>query len=117
MFCVIYTFTVKPGCAEPFRHHWSAVTQWYYCHAGSLGSRLHRASTGEYIAYAQWQTREQWEQQRQRSDAELQAHRQAMRDACEQIAVLYELEMTDDYLRQEVSGGRASDTPDSRRGV
>ena len=107
MFCIIYTFTVKPGYEDPFRHHWSTVTQWYYRHAGSLGSRLHRASTGEYIAYAQWQTREQWEQQRHRSDAALQTHRQAMRDACEQIAVLYELEMTDASLRREVYDGEA----------
>jgi heme-degrading monooxygenase HmoA len=107
MFCVIYKFTVKPDCEDHFRHHWSAVTQWYYRHAGSLGSRLHRTSTEEFIAYAQWQTRAQWEQQRDRSNAELHQHRQSMRDACEQIEVLYELETTDDYLRQEVYDGCA----------
>jgi len=52
MFCALYKFTVKPGWEDPFRHHWSAVTPWYYRHAGSLGSRLYQASTGEYIAYA-----------------------------------------------------------------
>jgi quinol monooxygenase YgiN len=107
MFCVIYKFTVKPGCEDQFRHHWSAVTQWFYHNAGSLGSRLHRASTGEYIAYAQWQSRTQWEQHRDRANAALQQHRQAMRDACEQIEVLYELESTDDYLQREVYGGGA----------
>jgi len=104
MFCVLYTFTVKPGYEDHFRHHWAAVTQWYYRHAGSLGSRLHRTSTGEFIAYAQWQTRAQWEQQRERSDAELYQHRQAMREACTEITVLYELEMTDDWLQGEVHG-------------
>jgi hypothetical protein len=39
MFCIIYKFTVKPGCEDQFRHHWSAVTQWYYRHARNLGSR------------------------------------------------------------------------------
>ena len=107
MFCVLYKFTVKSSCEEQFRHHWCAVTRWYYRHAGSLGSRLHRASTGEFIAYAQWPSRAQWEQQRDRSEAALQAHRQAMRDACEQIAVLYELEMTDDSLQREVYGDGA----------
>jgi heme-degrading monooxygenase HmoA len=107
MFCVIYTFTVKPGYENEFRQHWSAVTQSFYHHAGSLGSRLHRASTGEYIAYAQWQTRAQWEQQGNRSDAELQTHRQAMRDVCEKIEVLYELEMTDDWLQGKVYRGGA----------
>jgi hypothetical protein len=76
-----------------------------YEHAGSLGSRLHRASTGEYIAYAQWFSRAQWEQQAERSDAELRMHRQAMRAACTEIAVLYELEMTDDWLQQAVYSG------------
>ena len=99
MFCIIYKFTVKPGYEERFRQHWSAVTQWFYQHAGSLGSRLHRASTGEFIAYAQWQTRVQWEHERERSDAELHQHRQAMRDACEKMEVLYELEMMEDWLR------------------
>jgi hypothetical protein len=75
MFCILYKCIAKPGCEDPIRHHWSAVTLWFYRHAGSLGSRLHRTSTGEYIAYAQWQIRTQWEQHRDRSDAELQQHR------------------------------------------
>jgi quinol monooxygenase YgiN len=107
MVCVLYKFTVKSGCEDQFRYHWSTVTQWYYRHAGSLGSRLHRVSTGEFIAYAQWPSRAQWEQQRDRPDAALQVHRRAMREACEQIEVLYELEMTDDYLQRAVYGAGA----------
>ena len=45
-------FTVKPGYEYQFRQYWSAVTQWFYHNAGSLGSRLHRASPSKYIAYA-----------------------------------------------------------------
>jgi hypothetical protein len=105
MFCIIYKFTVKPGYEDLFRHSWLAVTQWFYQHAGSLGSRLHRASTGEFIAYAQWQTRAQWTQQTTRVDTELQQRRRAMRACCESSDVLYELEMTDDWLQREVSGG------------
>ena len=62
---------------------------------------LHHDSIGEFIVYAQWQTRALWEQHRERSDAELHQHRQAMRDACEKMEVLYELDMTDDWLKQE----------------
>lgn len=98
MFCVIYKFTVKPDHADQFRQHWLAVTKWYYQNAGSLGSRLHRTSTGEYIAYAQWQTRSQWEQQREKSDPALRQHRQAMRECCEGIEVLYELNVVVDWL-------------------
>ena len=45
MFCVIYKFTVKPDHEDQFRQHWLAVTKHLYQHAGSLGSRLHRAQT------------------------------------------------------------------------
>ena len=105
MFCALLKFTVKPDHDDQFRQHWLAVTQWYYQHAGSLGARLHRASNGEYIAYTQCVSRDQWEQQRDISDAELQAHRQAMRACCESIEVIYEIEMTDDWLQREVYGG------------
>jgi quinol monooxygenase YgiN len=105
MFCAILKFTVKPNHDDQFRQHWLAVTQWYYRNAGSLGARLHRTNTGEYIAYTQCASREQWEQQRDMSDAELQGHRQAMRECCETIEVLYELDVTDDWFQREVYGG------------
>jgi hypothetical protein len=108
MFCALLKFNVKPDHDDQFRHHWLAVTHWYYQHAGSLGARLHRASIGEYIAYTQCVSRAEWEQQRDMSDAELQAHRQAMRACCESVEVLYELEMTDDYLQGEVYDGTPS---------
>ena len=107
MFCALLKFTVKPGHDDPFRAHWRAVTQWYYRHAGSLGARLHCASDGEYIAYTQCASRAEWEQQRDMSDAELQAHRQAMRGCCEAVEVLYELDVTDDWLQQVVYGSGA----------
>ncbi len=105
MFCVLYKFTVKPGHEDLFRQHWLAVTQWYHEHAGSLGSRLHRANTDEYIGYAQWPSRAVWEQQQDGVDSELNALRQAMRECCESIEVLYEMEVTDDYLRRGVYKG------------
>ncbi len=105
MFCVLYKFTVKSNLDDPFRQHWLAVTQWYYRNAGSLGSRLHRTNNGEYIGYAQWASREQWSSQRDTVNAELQGYRQAMRQCCESIDVLYELDTTDDYLQSEPFGG------------
>lgn len=101
MFCALLKFTVKPNHDELFRQHWLAVTQWYVRHAGSLGARLHRDSTGEYIAYIPCVSRAAWEQQGAMSDAELQTHRRAMRECCETVEVLYELEVTDDYLQME----------------
>ena len=106
MFCVIYRFTVKPDREAQFRRYWLAVTTWYYRNAGSLGSRLHRADTGEHIGYAQWPSRHVWERQRVESDTEAQAHRQAMRACCESIEVVSELETTDDLLQQDPADGR-----------
>jgi len=107
MFCVLLKFTVKPHCDDQFRQHWLAVTQWYYRNAGSLGARLHRASTGEYIAYIPFASRAEWEQQGNMSDAELQTHRRAMRECCEAVEVVYEMDVTDDWLQREVYSGEA----------
>ncbi len=102
MFCVIYKFTVKSGYDNEFRHHWRSVTQWYYRHAGSLGSRLHQTDNGTYIGYAQWPSRHQWAQQRDQEAADLQAHREKMRSCCEAIEVLYSMDVTDDLLQKDV---------------
>ena len=107
MFCVLYKFTVKLDHEDQFRQHWLAVTKHLYEHAGSLGSRLHRAAIGEYIGYAQWSSRQVWKRQRNSADAELQAHRQSMRECCTNLEVLYELEMTDDWLQRDVYGDDA----------
>jgi quinol monooxygenase YgiN len=105
MFCAIYRFTVQPDHDDQFRQHWLAVTQYLYQHAGSLGSRLHRANPREYIGYAQWPSRHVWEHQRDRADVELQAYRQAMRASCEEIEALYEMDVMDDWLQRDVYGG------------
>ncbi len=107
MFCVLYKFTVKPGRQDQFRQHWLAVTKHLYQHAGSLGSRLHLAGDGEYIGYAQWPSRQAWAQQRDREDAELQGHREFMRECCESIDVVYEMDVTDDWLQRDVYDGHS----------
>ncbi len=103
MFCVLYRFTVKAGCESAFRYDWVAVTQWLYRHAGSFGSRLHRANDGSYIGYAQSPSHDKWKEDR--TDAELKSHIQAMRDSCEGVEVMYELDVTDDHLQSEVYSG------------
>ena len=105
VFCVIYKFTVKAGCKSKFRYNWVAVTQWNYRHAGSFGSRLHRANGGDYIGYAQWASCDEWKKRPDGSDAELQSHLQAMRESCEEVEVLHELDVTDDYLQSEEYSG------------
>jgi hypothetical protein len=40
---------------------WEIVTREIRDHEGGLGSRLHRAADGTWVAYAQWPSRELWE--------------------------------------------------------
>ena len=61
MFIVIYKFSIKPGSSAYFSKHWAEATELIYKERGSLGSRLHHANGNEYLAYAQWASREKYE--------------------------------------------------------
>ena len=50
---VLYHWRLKPGCEDAFVSAWSDVTRELLA-AGSLGSRLHRSSDGDWYGYAQW---------------------------------------------------------------
>ena len=58
MFVYLYKFKVKSGMDAAFRQRWSAFTELIYLERGSLGSRLHKDPAGDFIAYAQWPSRE-----------------------------------------------------------
>lgn len=62
MFIAIYRFQIHTGMETEFIQAWKNRTEGVYFELGSLGSRLHREEkTGDFIAYAQWPTRAQWE--------------------------------------------------------
>lgn len=106
MFCVIYKFILKPNHETSFRQHWLTINQHLYQQGGSLGSRLHRSRGGDYIAYSQWTSRDQWQEQvAEWPDPELNQHQRAMRKCCVGIEILYDLDMTDDYLQSEGYSG------------
>lgn len=50
---------------EQFQQAWEAVTKSLMAEREALGSRLHRAEDGTWIAYAQWPTKSAWERSRQ----------------------------------------------------
>lgn len=60
-FCVIYRWTILAGKEEQFQAAWATLTEEIRDHAGGLGSRLHRAADGTWLAYAQWPSREAWD--------------------------------------------------------
>ena len=102
MFCAGYRFRVKPGCEDQLRDAWCELTELIHEHCGSLGSRLHVSSAGEYIAYAQWPRREMWENPAALPKAAIPV-RERMLTACESIDTLYELAVTDDLLKPQTT--------------
>jgi heme-degrading monooxygenase HmoA len=65
MFVAIYRWKLKEEQEEKFREGWRRRTDEIYRKCGSLGSRLHRAEDGTWVAYAQWSRRQDWEAARQ----------------------------------------------------
>lgn len=61
MFAVIYRWNVVPGGEARFVAAWEALTHRLRDERGALGSRLHRAEDGGFLAYAQWPDRAAWE--------------------------------------------------------
>ncbi len=54
MLAVVLEFDVIDGKEKEFVSAWTECTKVIYENFGSLGSRLHIAENGSYIAYAQW---------------------------------------------------------------
>jgi heme-degrading monooxygenase HmoA len=102
MFCILYEFEVKPGREAELVASWSRVTDAIYAHRGSLGSRLHHAGGARYLAYAQWPSREIFEREVS-LPPELDEARASMRDCCDSILTLRQLEVVADLLRTSTS--------------
>jgi antibiotic biosynthesis monooxygenase len=98
MFAVIYLFDVKPNQEEKFEKSWSDLTKLIYKFEKGLGSRLHRQNERKYIAYAQWPNKSTWLNSGENLPDESKVIRQIMRDSCEKIETLYELEVVNDLL-------------------
>jgi heme-degrading monooxygenase HmoA len=103
MFAVIYSFKVKPGQAKSFEKAWENLTHLIYEFEGSLGSRLHKKDDLHYIAYAQWPDKSTWQNSGAKLPESSADIRKAMKDACEHIETLYELDMITDLLKTETN--------------
>ena len=100
MFVVVYEFTVKVGAEEKFREAWLTVTKAIFEELGSYGSRLHRSNKeNQFIAYAQWPSRETWQKNSTLKNQLAEKARQDMRECLESMEVAYELDVCDDYLK------------------
>lgn len=102
MFAVIYSFTIKPERAAQFINAWKEMTQLIKAFEGGLGSRLHKKSETEYIAYAQWPSREKWKNAGGNLPKEAELVSQAMRECCIESKTIHELEMLEDLLEYDL---------------
>ena len=99
MFIVLYEFVIKAGFENQFESNWHIQTEYIYKLRGSLGSRLHRAKDGTYIAYAQWPSEEKYFAEVTMPLESVAAHR-LMKDACSEIKTLKLMTVTDDLLKK-----------------
>src|SRR5262249_441063 len=101
MFVVIYRWKIKAGMEEQFRAAWRKATRAIVFRYGGLGSRLHQADDGGWVAYAQWTNRARWEAMRAGPpvDAEAAARmRECLDDSNDQTEPLC-MTVMDDYLK------------------
>lgn len=54
MFAVIYQIFVKPEAEQEYQTLWEQIGSYFVKHRGALGSTLHRANNGYWIAYSRW---------------------------------------------------------------
>lgn len=102
MFIVLYRWRVASGREQQFQRAWECLTREFLTAAGSLGSRLHRASDGTWVAYAQWPNRDDWE----RAAVSSEEGRAALESLSEAIETRFEpllLDPVADYLTGEGS--------------
>lgn len=95
---VIYRWKLKPGGEAVFREGWREMTESIYRTRGSLGSRLHRAEDGTWVAYAQWPSEEAWRRSREVGSANEAAARK-MREGAEALLSEERLHVTDDLIK------------------
>ena len=101
MYVVIYFFKVKPNQEKGFVESWKGLTTLIYKHEGSLGSRLHKKEKQQYIAYAQWPSKSNFENSGKNLPEEANRYRDLMRKHCVKIEVLHKLEVVEDLLMQK----------------
>lgn len=54
MIVFLYRWKIRPGFETQFAENWAIVTTAIRDQCGSFGSRLHLASNGDHVGYAQW---------------------------------------------------------------
>jgi len=103
VFVAVYEFQIKVGCENAFRESWSQLTHCIFQQNGSLGSRLHKLDEDRFVAYAQWPHRQAWVSSRKKGlNEEGEIARRQMWETLEAASTVYELDLLEDYLQQNI---------------
>ncbi len=105
MFVIVYRWRLKVGSEQRFRVAWARMTDAIRTTRGSLGSRLHRAADGTYVAYAQWPSRAHYDRQTTSGSADADAGSEMAACVEERFPIL-ELDVEDDRLVPPVRDSR-----------
>ncbi|MFK8046432.1 MAG: VOC family protein [Crocinitomicaceae bacterium] len=101
MFTVIYTFKLFPNKTKDFVYNWEELTKLIYQYEKSFGSRLHKISDLNYLAYAQWPDKETWDNSGKNLPPSAQDFSKNMKAACEYTSTDYKLEVISDLTVKE----------------
>ena len=107
MFIALYRWRVREGGEQSCMEGWHKRTQEIYQRHGSLGSRLHRAEDGTWVAYAQWPDRRTYDAAQSVPVIDEEA-RAMFRESVEEFYPDIYMEVVDDLLREEASAGEKS---------
>ena len=99
MFVAIYRWKIIHKSEEVFRQGWRRRTEEIYRRCGSLGSRLHKAEDGSWVAYAQWPDRESWESAARIEVEDKEAEQMMKESVAERYPDIY-LEVVEDLLER-----------------
>lgn len=101
MFAVIYRWQLNPGFESGFEKAWAERTEEIKKEHGALGSRLHKSDDGSYIAYAQWPSRQAWQDASSTTGIDSNSS-QTMKTATKSFEIVAELDVIRDLLAQEI---------------
>ena len=102
MYIVLYSFKLKPNKTLDFIKGWEGLTTLIYQYEGSLGSRLHKKDTLDYIAYAQWPSKDIFDNSGKNLPEKANEYRDLMRSSCEEIEIISKAEMVKDLLSDKL---------------
>jgi hypothetical protein len=54
MFAIIYRSYVLPGYESQYKDNWYTIANYFVKYRGAIGSCLHQAEDGMYLAYSRW---------------------------------------------------------------